>query len=59
MGKCYECGRETDCIVLSKKYGDKDRYWCKECREKSDCFFDWGSYQTIKKAQMRVSKVRG
>lgn len=51
MGKCYECGKETDRYYWTdrdwaKKFGEEDRYWCQECFDKAASFYDWQNEQS-------------
>lgn len=51
MGKCYECGKETDRLFwtnrdFARRFGEEDKYWCQECRDKADAFYEWQNEQS-------------
>ena len=52
MGKCYKCGKETDRLFwsnrdLARRFGEEDKYWCQECRDKADAFREWENEQSF------------
>lgn len=54
MGKCYKCGKETDRLFwtnrdFARRFGEEDKYWCQECRDKADAFREWENEQSFTK----------
>lgn len=50
MGKCMECGKETDKFLWSReedrnKYSSGDLYWCDDCMSKKMALYDWQNEQ--------------
>lgn len=50
MGKCMECGKETDKFLWSReedrnKYSSGDLYLCDDCRNKRRDLYDWQNEQ--------------